>query len=570
MLKDYNITDMIKPFLVKIIYKDQVSSGCIINPSIDCDYIYIVTAAHLIKGKDFSFEEQLNKIENIDDLQIYSYDSNLIEHLPVVYYTSHDLCMILALKSSIAFELTSTTIHNALSYDYKDFYMIGYPELAKNNIGYFKLEFQGVDNNLIKLKENRVLHNLGSLPTVSEALNGLSGAGLFYINDESELELLGLHIESYDSSVLVAIDLSILIEELNSVISYLNTNTPDFNLFSIYLNDKIHTSGQKISISDISVENFKTHLGYNETNINYDFIKDLEFKFSQHKKETKVLAKDLGKLALYYREKGDYKKSRETFKKVINIKPDYKRYFLETKNTRTDNAIKRQVVREALANYDNDSDIFTMLSKLNDIGALLKCSYDFEHPLELINIIKNALSLILEIQVRSDLSNNIINNLAVLKDYYFKQLGTILNNFYDVSRLSEQRIRYISGEPYFCAGTIFDQHNLYTEAYYAYRFSGEIIKKNNNQKDLAKLSKINELIYSSNLNNRSIISSIDPSKILEIENSITNDIESLYSQLEKSILLKNLQINIHENNIDECIALLTTVKDKINYNQLTV
>jgi hypothetical protein len=227
-------------------------------------------------------------------------------------------------------------------------------------------------------------------------------------------------------------------------------------------------------------------------------------------------------------------------------------------------------VREALANYDNDSDIFTMLSKLNDIGALLKCSYDFEHPLELINIIKNALSLILEIQVRSDLSNNIINNLAVLKDYYFKQLGTILNNFYDVSRLSEQRIRYISGEPYFCAGTIFDQHNLYTEAYYAYRFSGEIIKKNNNQKDLAKLSKINELIYSSNLNNRSIISSIDPSKILEIENSITNDIESLYSQLEKSILLKNLQINIHENNIDECIALLTTVKDKINYNQLTV
>lgn len=568
-----SVTDRIKKHSIKIEWDDKIFTGCIINPNSHCSYLYVLTAAHCFKSKDHDFDQNEISIqpERISNIKLYYNDGTLISYSEILlFFTSKDLCLFFLPKELYKFNLDKAIIHNSINYDHKEFHMVGYPKIWDHKLGYFRLTHAIIDKDyLIKFQEQRSLYNIKALDSVSKALNGLSGSGAFYINRDNDLELLGIHIESEDVSILISIDLSYVIDELNNIICIAGKNL-NSNLFPIYIDDKISVENQNLLMGDICLDEFKEHIGFPTVEaLPNNFIEEVAKSYSNHTKESKKLAKDLAKVAIFYKHKGDNKKSRDFFKKSIAMNPDYKKYFLATKNTRTDNSVKREIILESLSNYEKELNLYDLKSKLDDFDALFKYSYETEHPIYLIEIIKSIFDLILKInQHNKNLPTGLSSKITLIGQKYILKLQEILENFYSINYLLSAKMRYISEKPYLYAAEVYYNYGLYTFAYAYYRATIELIKRNNDLNRISKISAINDKIFKPQNENRELIGLLTHEQINYIENDVYTKIETLYSDFERATMIDHLRLDLHEDNIDECIDILKAVKEKINTKKI--
>jgi tetratricopeptide (TPR) repeat protein len=395
--------DNLSYYAVRIETPGNTGSGVILNPAEDSDYLYILTAKHVV---DTETNPDFIKVEHIEHtgttLVTFKVDKVLCIPVDKIRREKENdgVSILVVKKSSISnanyLENIGILFITIDECKFKDCVVIGYP--AKN------------DNIEIELYECKYASRLpphgyqvfSSKPLSTyessevDSLQGLSGAGVFITERRSEKAyLVGIQVQCNAPQNLVCIDLMEIADEINDSLEY--NDLPTIDVTGFLLSD-----GLEFDVSNLEFYNIKRELG-KQVLENKDEIDKLRDDVNY---KTRQLADSYLNLAIRYHEEGKRAKSGQFFRMAVRYCPSYKIYSMHAKSLRIQlNKDEIEKVIEDNSQILEDNQRVSLLESLVEINEKNNATED---------LYKNYISLL------HGYNKNSSENQDKIRNIYFK------------------------------------------------------------------------------------------------------------------------------------------------------
>jgi len=264
--------DLIKKFVVKIEYTGIKSSGVIFKPTKNSNYGYIITAKHSFfsNNKDNSYKENFIDFEKADlkiTQELSSESINSDELFSKVYLLDYsedesiDLAFLVVdlKKAKLLQDVHHLEVEDSedCNYDIKnqDFFIVGYPNHSTdrevNKIHPHKVRYlQNTEESSSYFLEEFFDYNRSIDADIKYEIKGLSGSGVFILNNRGKAKLRSILIEVDRHDTFVCVKLDVLIDRTNDRLGAISDLSP--SLDQVQCGDKIFIEKEELDFSEYS------------------------------------------------------------------------------------------------------------------------------------------------------------------------------------------------------------------------------------------------------------------------------------------------------------------------------